>query len=78
LTARQAWTPVHQRTAALVCFEMARTLAREDLDAAAAYHRDRSSRGLIRLDGPAAPRPYRLTHQLFGFRAAERFARLLR
>jgi hypothetical protein len=75
---RGSWTPEHARIAGRACFEMARTLAKYDLTAAAEYHRDRERRGLIKLEGPAAPRSYQLAHRLFGFSRAERLATICR
>lgn len=70
--------PVHLRAAGQACFEMARTLARDDLDAASAYYRQRKARGLIVPAGPAAPANYRLARRIAGFGGAERLARWLR
>lgn len=74
MEARGLWTAGHARVAGQAFFEMARTLARQDLAAAAAYFRERKQRGLIHLAGPAAPRRYRLAHRLLGFTGAERLA----
>ena len=71
---RGLWTAGHTRIAGQAFFEMARTLAREDLAEAAAYFRERKQRGLIHLAGPAAPRRYRLAHRLLGLTGAERLA----
>jgi hypothetical protein len=71
-------TPAHRRAVGQACFEMARTWARHDLAAAAAYHADRRQRGLLHLAGPAAPFAYRLSHRLLGFRQAESLAKKLR
>ncbi len=68
------WTETHRRTAGQACFEMARTIAKYDLAEAAAYHRERCARGLLHLDGPAAPTSYRLAHRVLGFTAAEKIA----
>ncbi|MEQ1862047.1 MAG: glycosyltransferase [Chthoniobacteraceae bacterium] len=78
LTERDRWTAQHQRITARACFEMARTLARSDLAEAAAYHAERHARGLIAVEGPAAPLPYRIAHTLLGFEAAERIAASMR
>jgi glycosyltransferase involved in cell wall biosynthesis len=72
------WTSLHQEIAARACFEMSRTLARFDLAEARAYHRERKAAGLIQLDGPAAPRTYRLSYSILGFAGAEKLARALR
>ena len=75
---KKLWTPAHASAAGRACLEMARTLARYDAAEAGRYHRDRKSRGLIHLDGPAAPAAYRMTYKLLGFRFAEKLARLRR
>lgn len=71
-------TPAHTDAAAQVGFEMARTWARYDLDAATDYADDRRRQELFRVSGPAAPILYRLVHTLGGFRRAEQIARALR
>ena len=71
---RDLWRSEHARTAGRACLEMARTIAKYDVAEAIAYHRERQARGLIYLDGPAAPAVYRLTYRLLGFAAAERLA----
>jgi cellulose synthase/poly-beta-1,6-N-acetylglucosamine synthase-like glycosyltransferase len=78
LVARKHWTPKHAALAGRACFEMARTLARENPSEAADYYRQRKRLGLIRLEGPAAPASYRLAQLAFGFRGAEALARRLR
>ena len=78
LQERGEWTPGHQRAAARACFEMARTLAQNGIDKAAAYHDERNAAGLIRVEGPAAPLFYRAAYRLVGFQKAERFAAKLR
>ena len=74
LLERGRWTELHQRVVARACFEMARTLARDNLAVATAYHAERKRAGLIRLEGPAAPLAYRVAYNLFGFRGAELLA----
>lgn len=74
MTAEGTWTSRHQQVAARACFEMARTLARNNLREAADYHGNRRARGLLALAGPAAPWTYRLAYTLFGFEAAEKLA----
>jgi hypothetical protein len=74
MQARTLWTAEHSRIAGQAFFEMARTLAKYDLAEADAYFRERKSRGLIHLAGPAAPRAYRLAHRLLGFTGAEKLA----
>lgn len=65
----------HQQAAARAGFEMARTWAKYDLAAAAAYYAERNARGLILPTGPAAPALYQLVLRSFGFVAAEKIAR---
>lgn len=74
LTERGRWTAQHQRAAAQACFEMARTLARDDVDRAGTYFSQRRAAGMIRPAGPAAPLAYRLAYHLLGFEKAERLA----
>jgi hypothetical protein len=74
LAERERWTPQYQQIAARACFEMARTLARDDLSQAAAYHAERRRRDLIAAEGPAAPLSYRLAYHTLGFANAERLA----
>jgi GT2 family glycosyltransferase len=74
LSVRGKWTAQHQRVTGRAGFEMARTLARDDLGAAAAYHAQRRAVGLIRPEGPAAPLLYRIAYRLCGFTAAEKVA----
>jgi GT2 family glycosyltransferase len=78
LVARKYWTSAHTAVAGRACFEMARTLARENVREAAAYYRERRKRRLLRLSGPAAPPAYRLLFHLLGFSLTERLARQLR
>jgi glycosyltransferase involved in cell wall biosynthesis len=78
MQSKKLWTSHHARLAGRACFEMARTLARENLDAAADYYEARRKEGLIDLSGPAAPLSYRLAHALLGFRLSERLARMSR
>jgi len=72
------WTPRHQKTAARVSFEMARTLAQDGITMATAYHDERDAAGLIRVEGPAAPLFYRVAYRFVGFRVAEQLAAKLR
>jgi GT2 family glycosyltransferase len=78
LQGKGKWTDQHQALAGRACFEMARTLAKTKLGEAAEYYRERQRLGLIHLDGPAAPRSYRLALRALGFHGAEQVARLLR
>jgi GT2 family glycosyltransferase len=78
MKARKLWTEAHRQAAGQACFEMARILAKTSLPEAVAYYRERRTRGLIRLRGPAAPASYRLAHAFLGFAGAERFARAMR
>lgn len=78
LQERGQWSESLAAKAGQTCFEMCRTLAGVDLALAQSYYAERMERGLIRLDGPAANGKYRLAHRLFGFKNAERLARVLR
>jgi hypothetical protein len=78
LVARHQQRDAHVRAAGQACFEMARTWAKYDLPAAAAYYRERRTRGLIQISGPAGSRPYRATVAALGFRRAESLAALAR
>jgi len=71
-------TDVHRQEVGRACFEMSRTWARYDLAGATAYHNERKRKGLIWLNGPAAPWSYRLVYALLGFNRAERIARAMR
>jgi glycosyltransferase involved in cell wall biosynthesis len=71
---RNSWTAAHERMAGKACFEMARTVARYDLGEAAAYHDARRKRGLIHLEGAAAPRAYQIAYHALGFEMAEKLA----
>ncbi len=74
LSERGLWTQNHARLAGRACFEMARTLAKEDVLLAAEYHAARVARGMIHLAGPAAPLAYRIAYRTAGFSAAEKLA----
>ena len=78
LTEKGRWTSSHQLAASRACFEMARTLARYDLDQATAYFAERRAAGLMNPAGPAAPFPYRVAYHLLGFEKAEKLAALRR
>lgn len=75
---KKLWTAHHGEVAGRACMEMARTLAKYNTAEAGRYHHERKSRGLIHMDGPAAPSAYRLVYKLFGFRIAEKLASLRR
>lgn len=68
----------HLNAASQAFFEMARTWARYDLDAAARYLAERQQHAAVRPRGPAAPLNYRLAYHLLGFRRAETLAERLR
>lgn len=74
LDQNQALQSAHRHAAAQAFFEMARSWARYDLDAATHYLDDRRRRTSIRPRGPAAPVNYRLAYHLLGFRRAEALA----
>jgi Glycosyl transferase family 2 len=78
MAARGLWHQTHAQLAGQACFEMSRTMARFDLTAARAYHKERKAARLIHLRGPAAPATYRWTYRLLGFQGAEKVARALR
>ncbi len=75
---KKLWTSQHAAVAGRACLEMARTLSQHSAAGASKYHRERKARGLIHLDGPAAPKAYRLTYKLLGFGLAEKLAALRR
>ncbi len=72
------WTPHYQRLAGRACFEMARTLAHEDLVLATFYYRECKREGLMQPEGPQAPWKYSLALRCLGFYLAERLARWLK
>ena len=76
LRERGLWNEQHRRAMGRALLEMARTLAKDDLDSAEKYHAER--RGDFHLAGPAAPWRYRLFYRALGFRRAEKLARVLR
>lgn len=78
LAPQKRWSARHAALAGRACFEMARTLATIDPAEAARYYGERKRLGLLRVEGPAAPRPYRIAHRFLGFRGAEALARGLR
>jgi hypothetical protein len=78
MIAHDLWRPEHAEVAGRACFEMARTLAKNDIARAAAYYRQRQRAGLIRVTGPAAPASYRFVRSVLGFAGAEKLARALR
>lgn len=75
---RGLWREEHRRVAGRVCFEMARTWARHDIDAASSYFNKRRDEGLITMEGPAAPGHYRHLSRMLGFRRTESVARWVR
>jgi len=72
------WTPNYQHLAGRSCFEMARTLANEDLSLATSYYRERKREGLMQPEGPQAPWKYSLALKYLGFYPTERLARSLK
>jgi glycosyltransferase involved in cell wall biosynthesis len=70
--------PKYRRLAGVACFEMARTLASQDLRRAREYYLARRREGLITIDGPAAPWKYRFALTWLGFSAAEQLAKAAR
>jgi glycosyltransferase involved in cell wall biosynthesis len=71
-------TPAIEAAAGQAFFEMARTWAKYDLEAAVDYQRQCRERGWYLPAGPAAPASYRCFHDWLGFRWAERIAALKR
>ncbi|MBL4884095.1 MAG: glycosyltransferase [Planctomycetaceae bacterium] len=67
-----------KQAAGQASFEMARTLAQHDMQAAVGYFSDRQSRGLIKPAGAASSFAYRFVLQFAGFRSAEFTARVTR
>ena len=78
MESRNLWNATSQDVAGQACFEMSRTFAQYDLDAAAAYHHARKAAGLIAVKGPAAPVAYRIVYSLAGFKPAEQVANGIR
>lgn len=78
MAVRGVWTEQHQAIAGQACLEMARTMAKWDIDAATRYYADRKQRNLINPEGPAAPFTYKFACRLLGFAGAEKLARILR
>lgn len=72
------WKPSYQRLAGRACFEMARTLAQEDLTLATFYYRECKREGLMQPEGAQAPWKYSLALRCLGFYLAERLARWLK
>jgi len=72
------WNDACKQAAGQTCFEMARTLAREDLDAALDYARDRQARGCWLVTGAAAPWKYKLAYRILGMAGAEKLAQSMR
>jgi hypothetical protein len=72
------WTEAHREIAGRACFEMARSLAKYDLAEAEVYHRERQTKSILYLRGPAAPVSYQIAYRLLGFPRAERLAATLR
>ncbi len=68
----------HVDSAGQAFFEMARTLAKTDLERATEYVSVRKQQGPFFARGPAAPSKYRFLFQTVGFKNAERIAGFLR
>lgn len=69
------WKDAYAVAAGQAFFEMARTLARGDLETARVYARERQRQGHWEVVGPAAPWRYRLAYLALGFVGAEKLAR---
>lgn len=78
LRERGKWKDTYGQAAGQAFFEMARTLARDDLKRAASYAQERQAQGLWLVTGPAAPWKYRLAYRVLGFSGAEKLARRMR
>jgi hypothetical protein len=78
LREKKRWRDAYGDVAGRTCFEMCRTLAKMDIEAAVAYFHERRERDLVRLTGPAAPFHYRLAYWILGFGATEKLARFMR
>ncbi|HWB60335.1 MAG TPA: glycosyltransferase [Chthoniobacteraceae bacterium] len=72
------WTPASLAVAGQACFELSRSIARDNLMEADTYHQQRREVGLIAARGPAAPASYRFVYKIAGFKSAERVARAIR
>lgn len=68
----------HEAAAGQAFFELARTWARHDLEAATTFFEKHRHLGHVRIAGPAAPLSFRLAYRCLGFRRAELLARRLR
>jgi glycosyltransferase involved in cell wall biosynthesis len=78
LKATGNFRPEYKRLAGVACFEMARTLATQNLKQAKEYYAARQNEGLISVSGPAAPWKYRFALSCLGFSAAEQLAKTAR
>ena len=78
LKATGNFQPEYRRLAGVACFEMARTLATQNLKQAKEYYAARRNEGLISVSGPAAPWKYRFALSCLGFSAAEQLAKTAR
>lgn len=71
-------TPEKYDAAGQMFFEMARTFAKHDIEAAYMYFIHYEQRNLIEIKGPAAPLRYQLILMFLGFPVAEKVASYLR
>ena len=70
--------PSHRKAAGQAFFEMARTLAKSDIEAGKQYAMKCQKDRLFNITGPAAPGIYRLLYSILGFAATERLAAIRR
>lgn len=78
LREEEQWKEAYAQAAGQAFFEMARTLAKDDLEQAIAYAQERQANGLWVVTGPAAPLKYRIAYRTMGFAGAEKLARRAR
>lgn len=78
LKEKDLYKGIHLDLAGLACFQMARSYAGEDIGKATAYWKAASAKGMMKLDPAIAPPVYRAIYRLFGFKAAESVAALIR
>ncbi len=72
------WKEAYAQAAGQAFFEMARTLARDEVEKASAYAKERQAHGFWLVKGPAAPLKYRMAYRTLGFVGAEKLARRAR
>lgn len=78
LDSRGELSQAHQDASGQAFFEMARTMAKSDIVAANKYAAKCKQDRLFKIDGPAAPRIYRLLYPILGFARTEKLAAVRR